>query len=261
MNKFFHPYHLVTESPWPLVGSLSLIIFITGRVKWFYNYNIYLLIEGYLLILIIFFQWWRDVIRERTYQGRHTLIVLKGLRLGIILFILSEVIFFLSFFWTYFHIFLSPRVEIGSLWPPTEILIFNPYNIPLLNTLILLRSGVSITWCHYSILKGNLKNGKFSILITLFLGILFILFQYIEYSESYFSISDSIYGSIFFMITGFHGLHVIIGALFILISLIRLYSNHYSIYHHFGFEAASWYWHFVDVVWLFLYIFIYWLSY
>lgn len=261
MNKFFHPYHLVTERPWPLYGSLSLIILILGIIKWLNLFDIKILMLGYLLIIIIIIQWWRDVIRERTLQGRHTNKVLKGLRLGIFLFILSEVIFFLSFFWCYFHIFLSPRTEIGGLWPPQEILSFNPYNIPLLNTLILLRSGVTITWCHYSILIEEYVDIEESILITIILGFTFIIFQYYEYFESFYTISDSVYGSIFFLVTGFHGIHVIIGVIFILISAFRLFSYHFSIIHHFGFEAASWYWHFVDVVWLFLYIFIYWLSY
>nr|AHA52576.1 cytochrome c oxidase subunit III [Triraphis sp. QL-2013] len=261
MNKFFHPYHLVSESPWPLFGSFSLSIMMVGTIKWFNFYTMDLFILGFILLIFILIQWWRDVIRESTFQGNHTMMVMKGLRMGMILFILSELMFFVSFFWTYFHMFLSPSVEIGSLWPPKEILIFNPLNIPLLNTLILLSSGVSITWCHYSILNDNYSNSILSIFFTLLLGVLFIFFQYLEYNESFFSMSDSVYGSIFFMATGFHGLHVIIGTFFIFVSFFRLLQMHYSNFHHFGFESASWYWHFVDVVWLFLYIFIYWLSY
>nr|ACY09440.1 cytochrome c oxidase subunit III [Diachasmimorpha longicaudata] len=262
MNKFFHPYHLVTESPWPLLGSLSLMIFMMGVVKWFNEFNNNLLFIGSLTLLFILIQWWRDVIRESTLQGNHTLKVLKSIQIGMILFILSEVMFFTSFFWSYFHMFLSPSIELGNNWPPKEILVFNPYNIPLLNTLILLSSGVSITWCHNLIYQGfNWKSCQESINLTILLGGLFIMFQYKEYSESFFSISDSIYGSVFFMMTGFHGLHVIIGVLFIIISMNRLLNFHYSNFHHFGFEAASWYWHFVDLVWLFLYLFIYWLSF
>nr|AHX97827.1 cytochrome c oxidase subunit III [Pseudognaptodon sp. QL-2014] len=261
MNKFLHPYHLVTESPWPLLGSLVLINMMVGFIKWFNEYQNFLLFLSYFCLLMIIMQWWRDVIRESTLQGNHTLKVLNGLRMGMILFILSELMFFLSFFWAYFHMFLSPSIELGNLWPPKEILIFNPYNIPLLNTLILLSSGMTITWCHYSILKSNSLNSNISIIMTLLLGLIFILFQYMEYSESYFSISDSVFGSIFFMATGFHGLHVMIGVIFIFISMNRLFNYHYSKFHHFGFEAASWYWHFVDVVWLFLYIFMYWLFY
>nr|YP_003734785.1 cytochrome c oxidase subunit III [Spathius agrili]ACJ06259.1 cytochrome c oxidase subunit III [Spathius agrili] len=261
MNLFYHPYHLVTLSPWPLLCSLSFINLMMGVVKWLYTHDNLLMFNGYLLLVIMLFQWWRDVIRESTYQGNHTSEVISGLRLGMVLFILSEVMFFLSFFWTYFHMFLSPSVEFGGVWPPKELIVFNPYNIPLLNTLILLSSGVFITWCHYSILSGNYDSSIYSILMTIGLGYLFVFFQYIEYNESYFSMSDSVYGSIFFLVTGFHGLHVIIGALFIFICWKRLSLKHYSFTHHFGFEASSWYWHFVDVVWLFLYIFIYWLSY
>nr|YP_010411513.1 cytochrome c oxidase subunit III [Euurobracon yokahamae]UJJ81888.1 cytochrome c oxidase subunit III [Euurobracon yokahamae] len=261
MNKFIFPYHLVTESPWPLMCSLSLFIMMIGSIKMFNQLEKKLFMLGYFLMILILLQWWRDVIRESTFQGSHTLKVMKGLRMGMLLFILSEIMFFLSFFWCYFHMFLSPSYVIGSIWPPKDILIFNPYNIPLLNTLILLSSGVSITWCHYSILKNNLNEVKISILMTIILGLMFIMFQFLEYKESYFSISDSIYGSIFFMITGFHGIHVIIGVLFIMFSLFRILKIHFTKFHHFGFEAASWYWHFVDVVWLFLYLFIYWLSY
>jgi cytochrome c oxidase subunit 3 len=261
MIKFNHPYHLVRLSPWPLINSFCLIIFIFRSLKFIHDFNILLFIISLFLIILIIYQWWRDVIRERTFQGVHTICVIKILRSGIILFILSELIFFLSFFWCYFHINLSPRVEIGRIWPPYTILVFNPFNIPLLNTIILLRSGVSITLCHHRIINKKIFISNLRILITLFLGIIFTFFQYLEYQESYFSISDSVYGSIFFIATGFHGIHVIIGTIFILVSYWRLLFNHYSIYHHLGFEAASWYWHFVDVVWLFLYIFIYWLSY
>nr|WNV65527.1 cytochrome c oxidase subunit III [Cyanopterus ninghais] len=261
MNKFLFPYHLVTISPWPLLSSFSLIILMIGMVKLFYESMNQIMILGNILVIMILIQWWRDVIRESTFQGFHTSLVYKGLRLGMILFILSEIMFFLSFFWCYFHMFLSPSLEIGCIWPPNQILIFNPYNIPLLNTLILLSSGVSITWCHYSMLNKNLFESKVSIIFTIFLGFLFIFFQYMEYKESYFSISDSVFGSIFFLMTGFHGLHVIIGVFFILISLYRIFKIHYSKFHHFGFEACSWYWHFVDIIWLFLYIFVYWLSY
>lgn len=261
MMKFNHPYHLVSLSPWPLINSLCLFIFIVGSLKWIHDYSLDLLLLSTLVLLFILYQWWRDVIREGSFQGVHTLNVIKILRLGILLFILSELIFFVSFFWCYFHISLSPSVEIGRIWPPDNFNVFNPFNIPLLNTIILLSSGVSITLCHHRILNRNYFLSKISIIITILLGVLFTFFQYIEYMESYFTISDSVYGSIFFVATGFHGIHVIIGTLFILVSIKRLLSNHYSIFHHLGFEASSWYWHFVDVVWLFLYIFIYWLSY
>lgn len=234
---------------------------IVGILDWFNNFNYNIFLYGNLLLILCLLQWWRDVIREGTYQGFHTKIVVKGLKLRILLFITSEVFFFISIFWCYFHIFLSPGVEIGSLWPPKNINVFNPYRIPLLNTIILLSSGVSITWCHYSLLNRYKLERLVSLLITILLGIIFTIFQYMEYKEASFSISDSVYGSIFFISTGFHGLHVLIGTLFLIVNLIRIYFNNYSSIHHFGFEAAAWYWHFVDVVWLFLYLLVYYWSY
>lgn len=174
---------------------------------------------------------------------------------------LRNFFFFLSFFWAFFHNFLSPRIEIGRNWPPKILKIFNPYNIPLLNTIILLRSGITITWSHYIILIEKFNKIKNSLITTILLGIYFSLLQYIEYTESLFNISDSIYGRIFFLITGFHGIHVIIGTIFIISTFLRLTKSHFSKLHHFGFEASSWYWHFVDVIWLFVYIFLYWIRY
>nr|AHX97850.1 cytochrome c oxidase subunit III [Phaenocarpa sp. QL-2014] len=259
MNKFFHPFHLVTESPWPLLSSFSLLFFMLGVIMMFNNINMYMLLISSFMLILIIIQWWRDVIRESTLQGNHTYKVFKGIYMGMILFILSEIMFFVSFFWTYFHMFLSPSIEIGSNWPPMEILSFNPYGTPLLNTLILLSSGVSITWSHYEILNSmNYNKAVVSIFLTLILGWLFVFYQYKEYNECYFTISDCVYGSIFFMMTGFHGIHVIIGTIFILVSFIRLFNFHYSMFHHIGFEISAWYWHFVDVVWLFLYLFLYW---
>nr|APF47420.1 cytochrome c oxidase subunit III [Microgaster campestris] len=261
MMKFNHPYHLVTLSPWPLFSSLGLIITMSGILMFFNEFNLNLMFFGMFLILLNLYQWWRDVIRESTIQGFHTIIVMKGLQNGMILFIISEIMFFFSFFWCYFHMYLSPSIEIGSIWYPINLMVFNPFNIPLLNTLILLSSGVSITYCHYSILESNFKKSFKMLKLTVILGLIFSYFQYLEYNESFFCINDSVYGSIFFMLTGFHGFHVILGTMFNFIMLIRLNSKHFSMYHFFGFEASSWYWHFVDLVWLFLYLFIYWLIY
>lgn len=261
MKKLNQPFHLVTLRPWPLIRSFSLYVIIVGILNWFNNYNYNLFLYGNFLLCLCVYQWWRDVIRERTYQGFHTKIVVYGLKLRILLFIISEVFFFIRIFWCYFHIFLSPRIEIGRLWPPKNIQMFNPYNVPLLNTVILLASGVSVTWCHYSLINRFKYERFIRLLITVLLGIIFTLFQYIEYSEASFSITDSVYGSIFFISTGFHGLHVLIGTLFLLINLIRIYNRNYSSIHHFGFEAAAWYWHFVDVVWLFLYLLVYYWSF
>nr|AXS65142.1 cytochrome c oxidase subunit 3 [Cucujoidea sp. 21 KM-2017] len=253
-----HPFHLVDESPWPLLGSLSAMCLMSGLIKWFHLYNNNLLIMSMILMLLIMYQWWRDITREGTFQGHHTLKVTLGLRWGMILFITSEIFFFISFFWGFFHNSLSPSIEIGMLWPPKGITPFNPMEIPLLNTLILLTSGLTVTWAHHSLMENNYKQGLHGLMLTVILGIYFSILQGYEYWEAPFTISDSVYGSSFFMATGFHGLHVIIGTTFLLICLIRHMNNHFSNIHHFGFEAAAWYWHFVDVVWLFLYISIYW---
>nr|AXS65354.1 cytochrome c oxidase subunit 3 [Cucujoidea sp. 7 KM-2017] len=253
-----HPFHLVDYSPWPLIGALSAMITMMGLIKWFHFFSYNLFFLGFLLTSMVMFQWWRDVVRESTFQGHHTLMVCKGLQWGMILFITSEIFFFLSFFWGYFHSSLTPAMEIGLMWPPKGITPFNPSQIPLLNTLILLTSGFTVTWTHHSLMENNFNQALQSLSLTVSLGIYFTILQAFEYIEAPFNIADSVYGSCFFMATGFHGIHVIIGSIFLLVCLIRLFFNHFSLSHHFGFEAAAWYWHFVDVVWLFLYISIYW---
>nr|APX40062.1 cytochrome c oxidase subunit 3 [Neocrepidodera brevicollis] len=253
-----HPFHLVDISPWPILGSFGTLITMLGLIKWFHLFNPNLLMLGLMIIMLIMYQWWRDIVRESTFQGFHTMKVSKGMRWGMILFITSEVFFFLSFFWAFFHSSLTPSIEIGMQWPPKGIEVFNPIEIPLLNTLILLTSGLTVTWAHHSLMENNFKQSLQSLFLTVMLGIYFSMLQGYEYMEAPFTISDSVYGSSFYMATGFHGLHVLIGTSFLLICLIRHYFNHFSMTHHFGFEAAAWYWHFVDVVWLFLYISIYW---
>lgn len=260
MNNQNHPFHLVTPRPWPIIISFSLINNLICIVIWFHKFNYFLLISIPCTLLCIF-QWWRDVIRESTFQGWHTKYVFNGIRLGIILFIISEVLFFFSFFWAYFHSSLAPNIEIGQYWPPIGIKPFNPFDIPLINTIILISSGLTVTWSHHAILNKNLKERKKRLLLTIILGLYFSILQLIEYIESPFTIADSIYGSTFFIATGFHGLHVLIGTIFLFICFIRINLLHYSNIHHFGFEAAAWYWHFIDVVWLFLYISIYWWRY
>nr|UBN08926.1 cytochrome c oxidase subunit 3 [Panesthia sloanei]UBN08939.1 cytochrome c oxidase subunit 3 [Panesthia sloanei] len=253
-----HPFHLVDKSPWPLTGAIGALITLTGLIKWFHLYNNQLIFIGLMIMILTMIQWWRDIIREGTYQGLHTKFVTKGLRWGMILFIISEVFFFISFFWAYFHSSLSPTIEIGSLWPPVGIQPFNPLQIPLLNTAILLSSGVTVTWAHHGLLENNYNQSFQGLFLTIILGIYFTALQAYEYLEASFTIADSVYGSTFFMATGFHGLHVIIGTTFLLTCFLRHLFYHFSSNHHFGFEAAAWYWHFVDVVWLFLYISIYW---
>nr|YP_010989332.1 cytochrome c oxidase subunit III [Epicauta sibirica]WOV67154.1 cytochrome c oxidase subunit 3 [Epicauta sibirica] len=253
-----HPFHLVDVSPWPILGSFSALIVMSGIIKWFHLYTPNLLYIGLLSMILIMYQWWRDISREGTFQGLHTMKVTIGLRWGMILFITSEVFFFISFFWGFFHNSLSPSIEIGMMWPPKGIQTFNPIQIPLLNTLILLTSGLTVTWAHHGLMENNYNQALQGLILTVILGIYFSILQGYEYLESSFTISDAAYGSSFFVATGFHGIHVIIGTTFLLVCLMRHYYNHFSQTHHFGFEAAAWYWHFVDVVWLFLYISIYW---
>nr|YP_009441960.1 cytochrome c oxidase subunit III [Hylastes attenuatus]AOY40181.1 cytochrome c oxidase subunit 3 [Hylastes attenuatus] len=253
-----HPFHLVDKSPWPLLGSLSTFTLLMGFIKWFHFNEINLVLLGTISTSMVMYQWWRDIVRESTFQGLHTLKVTTGLRWGMILFITSEIFFFIAFFWAFFHSSLSPNIELGMNWPPKGVTPFNPLEIPLLNTLILLTSGLSITWAHHSLMENNYSQTLQSLSLTVALGIYFTILQKFEYSEASFSIADSIYSASFYMTTGLHGLHVIIGTTFLFICLIRLFLNHLSSKHHFGFEAAAWYWHFVDVVWLFLYTSMYW---
>nr|QOW08075.1 cytochrome c oxidase subunit III [Attagenus augustatus augustatus] len=253
-----HPYHLVEMSPWPILGALGAMTMMMGLIKWFHMYNQNLFLLGSLITILVMYQWWRDILRESTFQGHHTMIVTKGLRWGMILFITSEVFFFVSFFWGFFHSSLTPTPELGLTWPPQGIMPFNPMQIPLMNTLILLTSGLTVTWAHHGLMENNYKQSIQGLTLTVILGMYFSMLQGFEYTEASFTISDSTYGSSFFMATGFHGIHVLIGSTFLLICLSRLMNNHFSNIHHFGFEAAAWYWHFVDVVWLILYISIYW---
>ena len=203
------------------------------------------------------FFWFKDIIAESTYLGSHTLAVQKGINIGFSLFIISEALFFLSIFWSYFHSALSPTIELGAEWPPKGIESINPLELPLLNTILLLSSGVSVTFAHHSLIKGNRVGTIYGLIITVLFAVLFTSLQAIEYLVSSFTISDSTFGSCFYLATGFHGLHVIIGTIFILIGLLRVIFYHFSENHHLGLEASILYWHFVDVIWIFLYIAIY----
>ncbi len=253
-----HPFHLVELRPWPLTGSIGAFAITIGLTAWFHGHGLSCLKIGLIVTALTIIQWWRDVIREGTFLGHHTSYVTKGLRWGMILFILSEVIFFFAFFWAFFHRRLAPTPELGCVWPPTGITPFNPFSVPLLNTAILLASGVTVTWAHHSLIEGQREEATQALSITVILGVLFTLLQACEYQEAPFTIADRVYGSTFFVTTGFHGLHVIIGTTFLSVCLWRTIMHHFSIGHHFGFEAAAWYWHFVDVVWIFLYLCIYW---
>jgi len=252
------PFHLVEFSPWPLTSAMGALCLTIGIVSWFHGHGIELLFIGVLLITLSIIQWWRDVIREATFIGHHTSYVTKGLRWGIILFITSEVCFFFAFFWAFFHSSLSPTPEIGCCWPPEGITPLNPFRVPLLNTAVLLASGVTVTWAHHRLIEGNRPRSIQALTLTVILGIYFTFLQAGEYIAAPFTIADRVYGTTFFVATGFHGLHVLIGSRFLLVCLLRTIVHHFSSGHHFGFEAAAWYWHFVDVVWICLYICVYW---
>nr|BDQ43515.1 cytochrome c oxidase subunit 3 [Metaphire sieboldi] len=252
------PFHLVEYSPWPLTSSLGAFTLAIGLASWFHGYGMTCFIAAILLIIMSMYQWWRDVIREGTYMGHHTNPVAVGLRWGMILFITSEVMFFFAFFWAFFHSSLAPTPEIGCSWPPTGISPLNPFSVPLLNTAVLLASGVTVTWAHHSLMEAKRTDAIQALTVTVMLGAYFTVLQAGEYLAAPFTIADSVYGTTFFVATGFHGLHVLIGSSFLLICLLRTIVHHFSNGHHFGFEAAAWYWHFVDVVWICLYLCIYW---
>lgn len=258
MRKF-HQFHIVSASPWPIVASIqmgSIIIIISSLFNFTGKSTIITMCT--INIIIISFYWWNRTASEASKEGLHQERVINGLKIGMIFFITSEVIFFISFFWAYFHSRISPNMEIGQEWPPNIIRRFNPRNIPLLNTLILLSSGVSVTWAHNSIVKRRKKALVYSMVLTCSLGMYFSFLQYIEYKIGEFTIADASYGSIFFLGTGFHGIHVLIGTIFLSVSLYIILKEKVSKKHHISFEMAAWYWHFVDVVWLFLYLSIYW---
>nr|YP_010585957.1 cytochrome c oxidase subunit III [Plectrocnemia tsukuiensis]UZZ43693.1 cytochrome c oxidase subunit III [Plectrocnemia tsukuiensis] len=255
-----HPFHLVNYSPWPIIGSWGTMIFMMGLIKMFNKMNTNLMNLGLLIIILTMIQWWRDITRESTNQGFHTKKVMMNMKWGMIMFIISEILFFTSFFWAFFHSTLSPIIDLGMLWPPKNIQPFNPFKIPLLNSIILLSSGITVTWTHQMILMNNKKKSMLSLMFTIMLGVYFTMIQIMEYKEAPFSLNDSIYGTTFFVTTGFHGLHVLIGTTMLIISMMRLKMNHFSMNHHIGLEVTIWYWHFVDVVWLFLFIFMYWWS-
>lgn len=259
-NYQVHPYHLVEPSPWPLGASIACLVLTLGGVLAMHNYRLgnYVLPAGLVLVLSTMIYWWRDVIREGTYQGYHTKAVKKGLTIGFILFIISEALLFGSFFWAFFHSSLSPSVEIGSVWPPVGIEALDTFEIPLLNTVILLTSGATITVSHNKMIGKDRYMTILYLLITVLLSALFLGCQYLEYNIASFDISDSVFGACFFATTGLHSVHVIIGTLFLIVSLNRIYKYELTNSHHIGYEAAILYWHGVDVVWLLVFTFIYW---
>ena len=253
-----HPYHLVDPSPWPIVGAISALVLAVGAVVYMHGENPWMLIVGGLLTGLTMFMWWRDVVREATFGGYHTAIVQIGLRYGMALFIASEVMFFAAFFWAFFNASLFPPAAIGGVWPPPGIKTLDAFELPFLNTLILLTSGVTVSWAHHALREDNRRDVLRGLGLTIGLGIAFTCVQAYEYGHATFGFTEGIYSSTFYMATGFHGFHVIVGTIFLTVCFFRAKKGHFKPDHHFGFEAAAWYWHFVDVVWLFLFTSVYW---
>ncbi len=253
-----HPYHLVDPSPWPLLGAFAGGLTAVGAVLYMHGHGGWLLILGILSILGVMAGWWRDVLKEAVQQHAHSPVVKIGLRYGMALFIASEVMFFAAFFWAYFDASLFPKEAVGGVWPPANIHTIDPFAMPFMMTLILLLSGTTVTWAHHEIVAGNNRTAAAALALTVLLGVLFSGFQAYEYVHAHFGFKDGIYPSTFYMATGFHGVHVIIGTIFLAVCLWRTIAGHFTPKSHFGFEAAAWYWHFVDVVWLFLFTAVYW---
>mgnify|MGYP001796667301 CR=1 FL=1 len=274
-----HDYHLVNPSPWPLSGSMASVVLMGGAVIYMKGMfglekgNMLVMLTGLGLVLFTMAGWWREVIKEgRT--GDHTPVVEIGLKYGMVLFIASEVMFFAAWFWSFFEFTIWHDARIGATfaatnpqyqealakfgtWPPVGVKTFDPFHLPLMNTLILLLSGTTVTAAHHALQHGKLENAKFMLLLTVMLGVGFTGLQLLEYTHAQFTFDGTLYGSAFFMATGFHGAHVVIGTIFLAVCLLRLYANNMTKEKHLGFEFAAWYWHFVDVVWLFLFAFVY----
>jgi len=254
---YSHPFHLVSASPWPLLTStslllvaFSLLVSLSAGFSWFF-----VLALSTLVLVLIF--WFMNIILESTYSGSHTKAVQLSLIIGWLAFLASEVMFFSTFFWAFLHYGLSPDVALGRVWPPTGLKPLCPFHLPLLNTILLLTSSFTITWSHSALLRSEFSFAQLSLSLTLLLSMWFLFTQYFEYRTSSFTVADSCYGSIFFLATGFHGLHVFIGSLFLLVGFIRLLSGHFTSTRHLGFLFSIWYWHFVDVIWLFLFFVFY----
>ena len=269
-SEVHHSYHLVDPSPWPIVASISLFLATFGAVLALNDMGPWIMAIGAAGLFYTVYVWWRDVVVE-AHGGFHTPVVQLHMRYGMVLFIASEVMFFLAWFWAYFNAMAYPvpqdpvtgewltrfGTEGVMQWPPVGVQTFDPWHLPFINTLILLLSGTTVTWAHHALREGDrtgLRNGLFC---TVALGALFTAVQIFEYSHAAFGFSDGIYSSTFFMATGFHGMHVLIGTIFLVVCLFRAMAGHFTAEQHFGFEAAAWYWHFVDVVWIFLFFCIY----
>mgnify|MGYP001162882330 FL=1 len=275
--KPHHDYHIIDPSPWPFLGSVGALVMALGGVAWMQylkgnefhllGVNIatpWIFFIGLLIVLYTMFSWWSDTIKE-AHEGHHTRVVAIHLRYGMIMFIASEVMFFVAWFWAFFDASLFPNEAAqvareqftGGVWPPKGIEVLDPFHLPLYNTIILLLSGTTVTWAHHALLHDDRKGLIWGLTLTVALGVLFSFVQAYEYIHAPFGFKDSIYGATFFMATGFHGFHVLVGTIFLLVCLFRAMVGHFTPKQHFGFEAAAWYWHFVDVVWLFLFAAVY----
>lgn len=257
--KIGNSYHIVTNSPWPITTAISVLSILLGNVLLFQNKigGIELTIVSGIATIYSGYYWFKDIIVEGTYIGDHTEKVEKGLNLGFILFVVSEICVFFGLFFAYFYNALVPSIEVGGIWPPIGITTLDYKAVPLLNTLILLSSGFTITAAHNYILNRNYSQSFLYLLLTVGLGLIFIYFQYFEYMSSSYTIADSVFGSSFFILTGCHGLHIIVGTTFLLFTLLRLSLSHFSSHHHLHFSSAAIYWHFLDAVWLILYFVLY----
>jgi cytochrome c oxidase subunit 3 len=266
-HEVHHPYHLVEPSPWPAVGSASALTMVVGGLLYMHEVpgGIWVLLLGVLGLITTLVFWWRDVVHE-SRSGDHTDVVSKGLRIGMVLFITSEVLFFFAFFWAYFWgalVHPHPEVIEGYSWLPAGAHPVDTWDVPFLNTMILLLSGCTVTWAHHAVRENDNRTAFKALVITVLLGILFTAFQAYEYVHVIhhpqgFTITSGIFGSTFYMATGFHGFHVMVGTTFLIVCMMRAWYGHFRPDKHVGFEAAAWYWHFVDVVWLFLFAWVYW---
>jgi len=254
-----HPYHMIDPSPWPFLVSQGLYFSAFGFVYYLHSYygGATMFNIGFLLLISSLTCWWIDMIRESTLECVYTRKIRQNFRIGMALFILSEVMFFVSFFWAFFHSSLSPSEALGCVWPPVGMPTIGAFGIPLWNTVALLTSGFVVTHSHFAFRYATVKEAWWYLAGTILIGIAFTVFQLLEYMAAPFSISDSVYGSVFYMLTGFHGVHVIIGTIFLTVCLVRMYLAHYSKDMHISFELAIWYWHFVDFVWILVFLFLY----
>lgn len=253
-----HPFHIVDPSPWPIVGSIGALVMAIGAVQYMHDSPPWVLIVGLAIVLFTMFGWWRDVIRESVVDKAHTAAVRRGLRMGMALFITSEVFFFVAFFWAYFHnaLLFSPVVE--GQWPPEGIEPLHAWGLPFINTIILVSSGFVLMWARKGMEHGQRGRLTLGLGVTVILGVTFLVLQAIEYGEAAFGFTEGIYPSTFYMATGFHGFHVFVGVCMLSVMFFRSLAGHFTPEKHVGFEAAEWYWHFVDVVWIFLFVWIYW---